>query len=126
MLPKAFDLVRIAITGDGDGLVPIGAYSVGQPFWFHAAVVGFDRGKNAQPKITVQLRVLDDAGKPIVAKPFTGSIEKDVPANAPSLPVRFYVPLNKTGKFTIEVIATDELKMATVSKKFPLNVISNK
>jgi hypothetical protein len=126
VLPKAFDLVRIAVTGDGDGLVPLGAYCVGQPFWVQAAVVGFERsGQSKQPKVSLQLRLLDEAGKAIVAKPFTGTIDKDVAANAPSAPFRFFVPLNKAGKYVVEAVATDDIKEATVSKKFAITVISN-
>jgi hypothetical protein len=122
VLPKAFDLVRIAFTGDGDGLVPVGSYCVGQQVWFHAAVVGFERSAQKQPKVSLQLRVLDETGKPVVAKPFAGTVDKDVPANATTLPVRFSVPLNRAGKYTVEVTANDDLKKSTVSKKFPISV----
>lgn len=124
VLGKAFDVVRIGITGDGDGVVPVGAFCVGQPFWIHGAVVGFGRAAQGakQPKVKLNLRVLDESGKAIVAKPFTGMIDKDVDAKAPSLPIRFFVPLNRAGQYTIELAATDEVKNATVSKKFPITV----
>jgi hypothetical protein len=129
VIARGFDVVRLALTGDADGLVPVGAYCVGQPLWVHGAVVGFERGKEAmaQPKVNLTLRVLDEAGKPIVAKPFSGAIEKDVPANTTALPLRFFVPLNKAGTYTVELTATDALKKgATATKKFPLVVLPHK
>jgi hypothetical protein len=129
VIAKGFDVVRLALTGDADGLVPVGACCVGQPLWLHASVVGFERGKEAaaQPKVSLSLRVLDESGKPIVAKPFYGAIEKDVPANVTALPLRFFVPLNNAGAYTVELTATDGLKKgAAAIKKFPLVVVPHK
>ncbi|MCE9531035.1 MAG: hypothetical protein K8T89_07910 [Planctomycetes bacterium] len=126
VLAKAFDIVRLTISGDADGLIPVGSFSVGQPFWVHASVVGFERAATGtkQPKVSIQLRVLDEGKKPIVAKPFAGIVEKDVPANATSLPIRFFVPLNKAGTFTVELSATDELKKTSQATfSFPLKVV---
>lgn len=126
VLPKAFDVVRVHFAGDADALVPIGAYAVGQPLWFHAALVGFNRAADGmkQPHVSLSLRVLDESGKAIVDKPFTGSVKSDVPADVTVLPVRFFVPLNRAGTYTIEMTATDELSKKSVTKKFPLVVVS--
>ena len=126
VLPKAFDLVHLTVTGDADGLIPAGAFCVGQPFWFHASVVGFDRSTEgtSQPKVSLSLRVLDENGKPIVAKPFVGSVDKEVPSKAIVLPVRFFVPLNKAGKYTVEITAQDDLKKGNAAtKQYPLTVL---
>ncbi len=126
--PKAFDLVRLSTSGDADGLVPVGALVVGQPFWVHAAVVEFQRGGDAskQPRVDVMLRILGADKKP-VGQPFTGSIEKDVPPNATSLPIRFFVPLNKAGNYTVELKAKDEhSKNAPAAVSFPITVLSPK
>jgi len=125
VLPKGFDLTRFSFTGDSDGVVPIAAYGVGQPFWFHGSVVGFTRSpQTKQPNVVLRLRVVDESGK--FVKPFTGTVDKDVEASATSLPVRFFVPLNKAGKYTIEVLATDDVKGTTVTKKFPITVFPAK
>ena len=47
----------------------------------NGAVVGFGRdGAAQQPNVALELRVLDENGKPTTAKPFGGTIDKDVPA----------------------------------------------
>jgi hypothetical protein len=124
----AFDLVRLSVSGDADGLVPLAVYGVGQPFFVHAAVVGFQRDTAGakQPKVNVELRVLGSDLKPILAQPFTGAIDKDVPANATSLPIRFYVPLNKAGSYYIQLAAKDELGKGGATLAFPITVLPNK
>ncbi len=126
---KDFGLVRISVSGDPDNLIPIVAPAAGQPYWVHAAIVGFERAKTGtkQPKIGVKLRVLDENGKPLVATPFSGTIDKDVPSNANSLPVKFMVPLNRSGKYWVELSATDGIQNnASVTTKFPITVSSAK
>jgi hypothetical protein len=125
---KEFSLIRLNASGDGDGLVPLGALAAGQPFFLHAAVVGFgvERAVEKQPKVSVVLRVLDENNKPLVAKPFTGSIDKNVPANATSLPIRFFVPLNRPGSYTLELTATDGVQNATSKLTYPITVHPHK
>ena len=125
--PKGFSIVRLSYTGDANGLVPLGALTVGQPFWVQAAVVGFDRapGGTKQPNVNLSLRVLDNETKKPLAT-FTGTIDKDVPSNATSLPIRFYVPLNKQGSYTIELKAVDNLKKGEATLAFPITVLPHK
>ena len=126
VLPKSFDIARIAISADGEGLVPISLLGVGQPYWVHAAVVGFERAKDAtkQPKVALQLRVLDENGKPVAAEPFKGMIDKDIVATTTTLPFRFFIPLNRPGKYWVEIAAMDGLKKGTTAvQKFPLTVL---
>ena len=57
----------------------------GQSLFVHGFVVGFERdGGTKQPKLALELRILDEAGKPTLAAPMTGTIEKDVVASAVS------------------------------------------
>jgi hypothetical protein len=125
--PKGFDVVGVNITGDADGRVPVGAYVVGQPFWAHAAVVGFSRSAAKQPKVSVQLTVVGADKKPFLSQPFAaGAIDKDVPADAASLPIRFFVPLNRAGDFTIQITAKDELSGKTSTVDLPITVLPSK
>ncbi len=124
---KEFSLIRLNASGDGDGLVPLGALAAGQPFFVHAAVAGFGvEPAGKQPKVSVVLRVLDENNKPLVAKPFTGSIDKNVPANATSLPIRFFVPLNRPGNYLLELTATDGVQNATSKLTYPITVHPHK
>jgi len=121
--PPGFGLVRVAASGDPEGLVPAGMLGEGQSVWVNALVVGFGRDNTGkQPNVTLELRVLDENGKPTMTKPFSGAVNKDVPANASTLPIQFHVALNRKGKFTVEVKATDLIANKSVTQTFPLTV----
>jgi hypothetical protein len=124
VLKPDFGLVRLGASGDPDGQVPCGLLTAGHSLWISCAVVGFQRNAaDMQPKVTVELRILDDANnKPTMAKPFSGTINKDVPAKETSLPIQFHVALNRAGKFTLELKATDQLSGKTATQSFPITV----
>jgi hypothetical protein len=122
VLKPDFGLVRLNASTDADGQVPCGLLTAGQSLWVHGAVVGFQRGAGMQPNVTVELAILDEAGKPTLAKPFGGTIDKGVPDKDTALPVQFHVALNRPGKFTMKLTATDKLSNKTVSQSFPFTV----
>jgi len=126
--PRGFDIVHLSISGDAAGLVPIGAYAAGQPFWVHAAAVGFERSTagTKQPKVDFTLSVLGADGLPIVKQPFSGTIDKDVPINATALPVNFFVPLNRPGTFTLQLTARDGVGKGSSTVSFPITVVPAK
>ncbi len=70
----------------------------------------------------MSLRVLDDKGQPTFAKPSSGIVNKDVPADAKYLPMQFGVTLNRPGHFTVELSATCVLCGATSRVTFPVRV----
>ena len=122
VLPKAFGVVRVHGTADPEGQAPAGLLGVGQSLFVNFAVVGFTRGANKQPNLQLEMHVLDDKGKPTVSKPFSGVVNKDVPANASAVPAQFLISLNRPGKFQVELKAIDDVAKKTVSHSFPLNV----
>ncbi|HKI37614.1 MAG TPA: hypothetical protein VKA46_37505 [Gemmataceae bacterium] len=123
VLKPDFGLVRLSASADPDGQVPSGLLTAGHSLWLSGAVVGFQRGAGAmQPNVTLELKVLDADGKPTVAKPFGGTISKDVPAKDLALPIQFHVALNRPGKFTLELKATDQLAGKTATQSFPITV----
>jgi hypothetical protein len=124
VLPKAFGVVRLTTTLDHDAKVPASSFSTGQSLWVNCAVVGFQRKEQAN--ISIEMRVLDESNNPTLAKPFTGEISKDLPATALSAAAQFLVPLNRAGKFTIELKATDQLSGKTSELKFPITVQQSK
>jgi hypothetical protein len=125
VLPKQFGLVRLTTTLDHDARVPAGSFATGESLWVNCAVVNFQRN-GKQPNVAVELRVLDESGKPVLSKPFRGVIDKDVPATALSLPVQFLVALNRAGKFTIEVKATDQSSGKKAELNFSITVQQSK
>jgi hypothetical protein len=124
VLKPDFGLVRLSTSCDADGQVPAGALCPGQSLWVHGAVVGFQRGGGAdgQPNVTLELTVRDADGKPTLAKPFTGTINKGVPAKDVALPIQYLVSLNRPGKFTVEIKTTDQAANKSVTQSFPITV----
>jgi hypothetical protein len=126
VLKPDFGLVRLSTSADADGQVPAAVLCAGQGLWVHGAVVGFQRGGDKQPNVTLELTVKDADGKPTLAKPFSGTINKDVPPNDLSLPIQYLVSLNRPGKFTVEIKTTDQMTNKSVTQSFPITVISAK
>jgi hypothetical protein len=127
ILPKAFGLVHVNLTSDKDGKIAAPFLSVGESAWVNFTVVGFGRNATSQqPDLAVSLRVLDEDGKPTLAKPFTGKVDKDVPAKAPSIPLQFDIELNRPGKFTIELVANDKVNGKETKLSLPLPVLKSK
>lgn len=128
ILEKDFGLVRLATSYDPNGNIPAPPGGVtGQTLTVNFAAVGFDRRKNEkQPDVSVEMRVLDEAGKPTVEKPFTGAVNKDVPENAVGIPMSFLLALNRPGKFTVELNAVDNVNKKTAKLTLPITVMEQK
>jgi hypothetical protein len=122
VLKADFGLVRLSGSADSEGQVPCGLLSAGHSMWINGAIVGFQRGAGAQPNVTVELAITDADGKPTTTKPLGGTINKDVPAKDTELPIQFHVLLNRPGKFTLKLTATDALSNKTSSQSFPITV----
>ncbi len=124
VLPKGFGIVALTVTSDAEGQVPAGLVGPGESLFLNASVVGFGRraGPEGQPDVALTLRLLDESGKPTLSEPFTGAINKDVAAGAVALPVQFVLGLNRPGKFTAELTATDKVANKTSTLSFPVTV----
>jgi hypothetical protein len=127
LLPKAFGIVRLTTTNDSDGQTPAPFFQAGKSGWINLTVVGFARDKaKSQPNVTVTLRVLDAKGRPALAKPQTGEVNKDIPEKAPALPLQFVLRLHQPGKYTVELQAADKITGETAKLSFPLTVVKAK
>jgi hypothetical protein len=92
----------------------------------HCGLVGFERDKAKKlPHVAFEMRILDESGKPTLPKPFAG-VNQDLPEKAVSMPLSFVVPLNRPGKYTIELKATDQITKKTALLAFPYTVIDSK
>jgi hypothetical protein len=124
VLDKAFGVVRLSTTNDQEGLSSSSVYGVGESTWVHFSVVGFERdATKKQPKVSVSLTVLDEDGKATLAKPFEGEISSNVDEKALSFPGHFLLSLNRAGKFTVELKATDKVSKKTTKVTIPLTVM---
>ncbi len=126
ILPKAFGLVHVTMTSDAEGKIAAPFLSVGESAWINFQAVEFGRASNSQPNLAVSMRILDETGKPTLPRPFTGQVDKDVPAKAMAIPMQYDLELNRAGKFTIEVKVTDKTTGKDATLKLPLSVIKSK
>jgi hypothetical protein len=122
VLPKDFALVRAKTTRDQEGQFPVVVPGAGEGLWVSFGAVGFGRGDGKQPDLTFDMRVLDESGKPVQAKPVVVHVNKDVPADAALVPAQFLLSLNRSGKFTVELTAADKVDGKKAQLTFPLNV----
>jgi len=127
VLPRAFGLVRLSASRDPDDQLPAFLPAVGQTVWLHLTVVGFERDKDGgQPNVLLEVRIRDEQGKVTTARPLSGTVNKDVPGDAQALPMQFPVLLNRGGKFTLELKATDKVSGKSVEFSHPFGVRSHR
>ncbi len=123
VLPKGFGLVRLNTTYDADGRIAAPYVGEGQILFVNFLAVGFGRDSaQAQPNLSVVMRILDQAGRPTLATPYTGVVNKDIPAKVLSVPMQFIVELNRPGQFTLELKATDKVTGRSATLSYPLKV----
>ena len=126
VLPKAFGLARVQMIYPAQTPIPAPPIGVvGQSLILACGAVGFDRDKTKkQPDLSFEMRVLDEAGKPVLAKPDAGRVYKDVPENLSGVEAPpFYLALNRAGKFTVELKAVDNVSKKESTVKFPITVL---
>lgn len=102
----------------------------GQNLMLNFAVVGFRlAGEKNQPKVTVEMKIMDETGKKtVLEKPFSGTAD-NIPDEAKQLKViPFEVPIqcNRSGKFKIVLTAKDEISGKSVEQTLDLKVIELK
>jgi hypothetical protein len=117
VLKKGFGFVQVQ--------APAMSFVGGAPFQVTYRVEGFDRDAKKAPDLTVEMTILDENGKETLPKPVTMRIPKDLsedvkPENITTLPLQYTFPLNKAGKFTVQLKATDNVAKKTI--KLPLKI----
>jgi hypothetical protein len=130
--PKAFGIVRVNAAYDVGGpngpvFVAPNLGCVGQVLFLHFGVTGFDRDpKTKQPKVKLEIRMLDEAGKPTLADPITEILPKaddPWPESVSLVPLNFPLNLTRAGKYSVELTATDDVGKKTSTVSYPLVVI---
>jgi hypothetical protein len=124
VLPSAFALTRFSSSYDPGMGIPAPPVGVsGQVIYLNFAAVGFVRDPKKQASLTLEMRVLDEAGKPTLAKPVIGQFN-EIPEANNLFHVQFPFGLNRPGKFRIELKATDNIGKKNYSVTFPLTVLT--
>jgi hypothetical protein len=124
VLAKDFALVRTTVSMDPEAHFCDSTFSCGQGVWVHTSAVGFANGGGKKPDIVFEMRVFDESGKPTLANAVTGTPPKDAPANLSGLPMAFPLTLNRPGKFTVELQATDRISNKKAKMSMPIVVQS--
>jgi hypothetical protein len=126
VLAKGFGLVNVGTSADTAATIawsPVGV--VGDSIYLNFSAVGFARDpKSKQPNIKASMRVLDDKGQPTGSAKMFGEAKSDVPENLAVVPMQFGITLNRTGKFTLELTATDVLTGKSSTVAFPVRVLT--
>jgi hypothetical protein len=124
VMPADFGLVGLGLFADSDGRAPAPPRGVaGQPLTIVASAVGFGRqAVSKQPDVVAEMEILDERGKATVARPFTFEANQGVSQSTSHLPFPFMIFLNRPGKFTIVLRATDRITKKTATLAFPLSV----
>jgi hypothetical protein len=125
VLPADFGLIHVGTFADREAKVPKSPVGVvGESLYIGFAAVGFARDKKSgQPDLQLSLRVLDDKGKPTMAAPLGGRANQDIAEDLKILPMQFALTLNRVGRFTAELTATDQLNGKTSRVTFPIRVV---
>jgi hypothetical protein len=132
VLPIKFGFVRVGFSylypgvGANPPAPPVAV--PGQTYLVNFTVVGFelDKAHKDQPNIESSLRVLDEDGKPVLAKPYTGSATEIPPELKKYIPMQFVLQLNRAGKFKVELKATDKVSGKSAEQILDLTVIETK
>jgi hypothetical protein len=123
VLPPDFGIVHVEMSTDEEGKDPTVVFGTGEVLRLHYMIVGFGRNPpDNQPDVAIEVRVLDENGQPVLQKPFSAEINKDIPPDALALPATFALALNRPGKFTVAVKATDKISNKTADLNLPLQV----
>jgi hypothetical protein len=98
----------------------------GQNLMLHFTTVGFtEAGDKSEPKVSVEVVIQDDSGKPVLAKGISGkatSYPDDDAKKLKILPFRVPVQVNRTGKFKIVITAKDENNSGKTTTFPPLDL----
>jgi hypothetical protein len=127
VVEPSFGIVRLNLSGDAQGLVPVPPVGVtGEKMWVHFTLVGFDRGKEKKdPDISLEIQIMDENGTPTLDQPIPGEV-KELPKDYKFVPIDYPLNLNRAGKFTVRLKATDKLSKKSAEMSFPITVAETK
>lgn len=117
------------------GLVGATAPAVGFPGQHYVAsfaLVNMKLDAKGQPKVNVVMKVLDENGNLEMTKPIETFLPKDMPQDPMNkidlikenfVPMQFPIYLNRAGRFTVQIEATDIAGNRTAKLRYKLTVL---
>lgn len=128
VLPKEFGLVRVGYSTLSEKPTSVPYIAVaGETILVGGTVLHFARDqKTMQPNVGLQVRVLDEDGKQVLPKPMTDEVKQLDSVKRLDIPIGMPLELNRPGKFTVELEATDRISKKTAKVSLPLQVVEQK
>ena len=125
VIKKDFGIVNVYTSYDVHGTISApNSGVVGQTLFVQATVVSFERDpKTKQPKIELQYQYLDEKGTPLLKEPSKFLVDNGVDEKHGLFSDRFPIFLNRPGKFTVQITATD--KIANKKSTYEFVITSN-
>ena len=128
VVKKDFGIVAVFTSHDPKGeLSAPTSGQVGQTLYIHFTVAAFERDpKTKHPNVEIEFQFLDEKGTPILAT--TRKHIQDDKAIQPvkdtdgAFTLQFPLFMNRPGKFTVEMKATDRTSKKTFTYKLPVTV----
>jgi hypothetical protein len=131
ILPPGFAIVKVTAGTDQNLSASASVFGIGQALYVGFAVVGFqNEAATKHPNLRLEMKV-KEGGVVLAGASQTGEVNatqvEKVPQGSSMVPGRFLLPLNKVGKFTVEVTATDLVTQKVAGPiSFTFDVVSPK
>jgi len=126
IVPRSFSLIRLSwmYATSGDTAPPLGTPGQGFLLTFVVSQFAVD-DKSGRSDVEVTIKVLDESGKPVASKPFTGMITVPEDEARRFHLIRFPFQPNRTGQFALEIRATDRKAagMPVTTTRVPFSVV---
>src|SRR5262249_32280010 len=121
-----FGIVNVGLFNDAECHAPNSAVGVvGDSTYLRFAAIGFATDKETkQPKLNVSMRIVDEQGKPTMAKPLVGTVDSGISAQDRLIPMQFGITLNRRGRFTVELVAEDRVSGKTARINYAFRVLA--
>jgi len=130
VVPTELGFVRLLIESPAGPKVvfPAPAIAVpGQIYVVNFSPVGFKLDpKTMQPILFAEMRVLDETGKAVLEKPFTGGVDAVGEMYRKIVPMQFMLTLNRPGKFRIVLKITDQIVKKSAEQTLDFQVVEAK
>lgn len=125
VLKRDFGIVNVYASYDEGGAISAPTQGiVGQTIYAQFTVASFQRDpKTKQPKIELQYQILDEKGTPTLPEPLKDLHERAVDEKDGIISARFPLFLNRPGKFTFRVIATDKVANKKSTYDLPVTIL---
>jgi hypothetical protein len=122
---RDFGIVAVRTTADIQGNLPTpNMGTIGQTIVVWYTVVSFERdAKTKQPKIEFQFQYLDEKGAPVLAMPHKHVQDSGVDEKDGQISLRFPLFLNRPGKFTVQITATDKVSNKKSTYELPVTIL---